>query len=288
MIRRNIPACLFLLSALCCIFIWYAVYYYEIPRDLAIHFFDVGQGDSIFIELPNHRQVLIDGGPGNAVLAKLGSVMPFWDHTIDLVILTHPHADHVDGLIEVLKRYDVGMVLESGAWYSTPDHDEWRRLLQEKNIRVAAAIAGKQILLSKESGFDIVYPFRDLVGARLNNIHDSMVVVHFFYGLTRILFMGDAERPVEYQLIGVDKPLGADILKVGHHGSKTSTTQALLDAVHPQAAIISVGRKNNYGHPYGDVVDRIKAAGITLFRTDSDGDILATSNGKTFFITKEK
>jgi len=229
MIRRNIPAFLFLFSALSCIVIWYTVYYYEAPRHLAIHFFDVGQGDSIFLELPNHRQVLIDGGPTNAVLAKLGNAMPFWDRTIDLVILTHPHADHLDGLIEVLKRYEVGMVLESGAAYATPDYDEWNKLLRTTHTRVVYAHAGQHIMLSKESGFDILYPFENAAEKRFTNIHDSMVVSRFFYGSTSVLFMGDAERPVEYQLVGVGAHLAADILKAGHHGSKTSTTQALLD-----------------------------------------------------------
>ncbi len=266
-------------SALMCAVIWYAVYTLEGGRNLAVHFFDIGQGDGIFIELPNHVQVLIDGGPNNSILSKLGSVMPFWDHTIDLVILTHPHADHVDGLIDVLKRYDVGMVIESGAAYATPDYDEWNKLLKEKNVHVIYARKGQHVQLSEKAMIDILYPFEYMTGRRFSNVHDSMVVSKLSYGSMSVLLMGDAEKPIEHQLVHSGAALHADVLKAGHHGSKTSTTQELLDGVHPKMAVISVGRKNRYGHPHQEVVDRILAAGISLFRTDTDGDVEVMSDG---------
>ncbi len=279
--KTSVNGYIFLVCVLCCIIIWYAVYKAEATRNLVMHVFDVGQGDGIFIELPNHVQVLIDGGPTNAILSKLGSVMPFWDHTIDLVVLTHPHADHVDGLIDVLKRYDVGMVIESGVLYPTPDYDEWNRLLKEKHIPMVYARRGQRVILSDTSVLDILYPTKELVGARFSNIHDSMVVSKLSYGSATALLMGDAEALIEYELIGSGIPLGADVLKIGHHGSKTSSTQAFLNAVHPRMAVISVGRKNRYGHPHQDVVDRIAAAGISLFRTDTDGDVELASDGKS-------
>lgn len=259
--------------------ILYSVYRIESQHNLIIHFFDVGQGDGIFIELPNHVQVLIDGGPTSAILSKLGDVMPFWDHTIDLLILTHPHADHVDGLIDVLKRYNVGMVIESGAAYATPDYNEWNRLLKEKNISVVYARRGQKIALSDISILDILYPTKELASVRFTNIHDSMVVSKLSYGSTTVLLMGDTEAPIEYELMGSGIPLGADVLKIGHHGSKTSSTQGFLNAVHPRIAVISVGRKNRYGHPRQEVIDRIFAAGISLFRTDTDGDVELMSDG---------
>ncbi len=277
--KRQSLAFLFCISfALMCAVIWYAVYTLESGRNLAVHFFDIGQGDGIFIELPNHVQVLIDGGPNNSILSKLGSVMPFWDHTIDLVILTHPHADHVDGLIDVLKRYDVGTVIESGVAYATPDYNEWNKLLKEKNVHVVYARKGQQVQLSEKAMINILYPFEDMIGRRLSNVHDSMVVSKLSYGSTSVLLMGDGEKQIERKLIGLSA-LHADVLKAGHHGSKTSTTQEFLDAVHPKMAVISVGRKNRYGHPHQEVVDRILAAGISLFRTDTDGDVVLMSDG---------
>ena len=273
-------------SLILCVAIWYAVYYAEAERNLVIHFFDVGQGDGIFFELPNHVQVLIDGGPGSGILAKLGSVMPFWDHTIDVVILTHPHADHLDGLIDVLKRYDVGMVIESGVSYVTSDYDEWNRLLAQKHVHVVYAHAGERVSLSERAVLDILYPFKDMIGARFANVHDSMVVAKLSYGSSMALFMGDAEKIIEYKLVSSGIEIAADVLKVGHHGSKTSTTQEFLDAVRPRMAVISVGRKNRFGHPHQEVVERIKNTGISLFRTDEQGDVTLASDGKNFFELK--
>lgn len=268
------------ICAIICVLIWYGVYYVESRRNLVIHFFDVGQGDGIFFELPKSVYVLIDGGPGNGMLSKLGSVMPFWDRTIDLVVLTHPHADHVDGLIDVVKRYDVGMVIESGSFYPTPDYNEWNKLVKQKKIPVIYAHKGQYVTLSEIATFHILSPQKEVKDMRFTNIHDSMVVSKLVYGSTTILFTGDAEKIIEYNLISSGASLAADILKVGHHGSKTSTTQGFLDAVRPRFAVISVGRKNNYGHPHTDVLDRINAAGIDLFRTDMHGGVEFMSDGE--------
>ena len=283
MSRKHISVYLCSVCIIACALILYAVYYVESRRNFVINFFDVGQGDGIFFELPNHVQVLIDGGPGSSVLSKLGSMMWFWDHTIDLVILTHPHADHVDGLIDVLKRYDVGMIIESGSFYPTPDYDEWNTLVRQKKIPVVYARKGQYVALSDMATFHILSPQKEVVGKRFTNIHDSMVVSKLVYGSTTMLFTGDAEKIVEYNLISSGISLVADILKAGHHGSKTSTTQGFLDAVRPRFAVISVGKKNYYGHPHTDVVDRIQASGIDLFRTDIHGDVEFMSDGKNIW-----
>lgn len=264
-----------------CLLIWYGVYYVESQHNLIIHFFDVGQGDGIFFELPgSHIQVLIDGGPNGSILSKLGSVMPFWDRTIDLVILTHPHADHVDGLIDVLKRYDIGMVIESGVAYATPDYAEWNAVVKQKEIPVIYARKGQYVALSDIATLTILSPQEEIVGRKFVNIHDGMVVSKLTYGSTTILFTGDAEKIIEYNLISSGAVLNADILKIGHHGSKTSSAEGFLNAVRPQFAVISVGRKNRYGHPHADVVDRIQAADIGLFRTDIHGDVEFMSDGE--------
>lgn len=231
------------------------------------------------MELPNGRQVLIDGGPGSGILAKLGSVMPFWDRTIDLVIVTHPHADHLDGLIDVLKRYTVRMVIESGAAYPSADYSQWQRLLKEKNVNVVSARAGQHVALSDMARLDILTPTQDFSQQTPANIHDAIVISRISYGSTTILFMGDAEKMSEYQMLFSGMPIASDVLKIGHHGSKTSSVQDFLAAVHPQYAVISVGRKNRYGHPHQEVIERIKKLGISLLRTDTDGDIVFESDG---------
>lgn len=270
------------LLALVAGFIWYAIFTLEAQDELRLTVFDIGQGDSIFIEAPNGNQVLIDGGPSSAVLGKLGSVMPFWDRSIDLVVLTHPHADHVAGLVEVLKRYDVGMVLESDANYSTAEYAEWHRLLKEKQIPVIIARAGQKIHLSPKTELGILTPLESFVGKSPNNVHDAMVVSKLVYGSSSALLMGDAEKQVEYRLLLSGAKLKSDILKVGHHGSKTSTTQDFVRAVSPRYAVISVGRKNRYGHPTQQTLDTLAKFNIPIFRTDQGGDVEFVSDGKRF------
>lgn len=266
--------------------VWYAALYAEAHRNLNVSFFDVGQGDTIFIESPDRTQILIDGGPGNAILAKLGRAMPFWDRSLDLVILTHAHADHVSGLVEVLKRYRVDRILESGEAYGTPEYAEWRRLAQEKNIPVTVAHAGQEIRAGALV-IAVLSPFENKSGVSLKNPHDANVSTKLIYGGTSALLMGDAEKMIEYRLVYErSESLRSDVLKVGHHGSKTSSSQEFLAAVSPKIAIIQAGRKNRYGHPTQEVLDRISAAGAAIFRTDLDGDIAFASNGIQYWIER--
>ena len=274
---------IFLLAVIAAsIFIWYAVFDLEARGNLSISFFDVGQGDSEFIQAENGNQVLIDGVPNEAILSKLGEAMPFWDRSIDLVVLTHPHADHLDGLLEVLKRYNVRTVIESGANHSIPEYAKWHQLLEEKAVEVIIAKAGQKIKISDSAYLNIFTPFEDFEDKSSKNIHDAMIASKLNYGSTSVLFMGDAEKQIEYRLIFSGADLKSDILKVGHHGSKTSTSEEFLKAVSPKFAIISAGRKNRYGHPHQDILDRLMSFGIKIFRTDQDGDIRFLSDGTAF------
>ncbi|MFY9462828.1 MAG: MBL fold metallo-hydrolase, partial [Candidatus Sungiibacteriota bacterium] len=251
--------------------------------NLVMRVFDIGQGDSIFIEMPNGNQVLIDGGPSDAVLARLGRVMPFWDRSIDLVILTHPHADHITGLIQVLKRYDVGMVLTSGVNYSTPEWNEWRALLERKHIPVVIAKRGQRARFSKTAYLDILTPFQSFIGASPKNVHDAMIVSKLYDASATALLTGDMEKSLEYQILFFGDDIKSDVLKIGHHGSKTSTTEDFLAAVSPKIAVISVGKKNRYGHPYQQTLDTLKKFGVKIFRTDQDGDVRLMSNGRSIW-----
>ncbi len=282
--RNNLPASFLVFLAAAAAFVWYAVVYAEAGRDFAVTFFDVGQGDAIFIETENRQQILIDGGPNDRVLAKLGRLMPFWDRSLDLVILTHPHADHLDGLVEALKRYDVKMVLETGVRHSIPEYGEWREFLEKKKVNVVIAKAGQRVRFSETAHLDILAPFENFAGESPKNIHDAMIVAKLTNGALTVLLMGDAEKPIEHKLLLSDADIDSDILKVGHHGSKTSTSQEFLDAVSPSLAVISAGRKNRYGHPYQDVLARLAGAGIRVRRTDRDGDVRLLSDGLKYGI----
>lgn len=274
--------------------IWYYVFYLENQQNLLVTFFDVGQGDSEFIEIPGGNQILIDGGPTNAILAKLGRTLPFWDRSIDVLLLTHPHADHLDGLLEVLKRYDVGMVVESGVAYSTPEYQEWRDLLKKKNIPVVMARFGQKLDLGYGAELDIFHPFENFSGVSVKNVHEANVVSRLKYGKISYLLMGDAEAPVEYRLVLESKnpseqsflKLASDILKIGHHGSKTSSTEIFLKTVSPDLAVISVGRNNRYGHPNQEVVNRLADLDINVLRTDTTGDIKTETDGIKYMVLK--
>jgi len=247
---------------------------------LTARFFDVGQGDAIFVEVPNGNQILIDGGPGDRILGKLGRALPFWDRSLDLLILTHAHVDHVGGLLEVLKRYRIGAVLESGQEYSTPEYQEWHRIIREKNIPVFIAQRGQVVYMGKDIKLNVLSPFENYDGVSLKNPHEANVSTKLIFGQTSVLLMGDAEKSIEYSMVEENSNgLKSDILKVGHHGSKTSSSEDFLKAVSPQFAVIQVGRKNRYGHPTQEVLDRLAAVGARIFRTDIDGDIGFVSDG---------
>ncbi len=284
--RRHLRIILLMILGISAAVIWYAVFYFEARQNLLVTFFDIGQGDAIFIEVPGGNQILVDGGPGDRILAKLGRIMPFWDRSIDLLILTHPHADHLDGLIEVLKRYDVDMVLETGVNHSIPEYEEWHQLVKEKDVKAVIAKSRQRVRLSGSSHLAILTPFESFEGASPKDIHNSTIVSKLVYASTTVLLMGDAEKQLEYRLLFSGIDVDSDILKVGHHGSKTSTSEEFLKAVSPKTAVIQAGRNNRYGHPTGEVLDRLAALGIKTLRNDLGGDIKMRSNGLKFDILK--
>lgn len=238
-----------------------------------ITFFDVGQGNSVFIEASNNNQVLIDGGPGSQILNKLGETMLFFDRNIDVVILTHPDADHLNGLVDVLEKYEIGEIVEPCINESSAAHGEWNKLIEEKKIPRTCAKFGQKIKLAKNIELNILYPFESLAGMNLKNTNDSSLVIKMSYGENKILLTGDAEEKTEYQLINSGVGLEAQILQVGHHGSKSSTSENFLKAVNPKTAVIQVGKNNRYGHPSQEVLGRLKNISPKIFRTDVDGDI---------------
>lgn len=236
-------------------------------------FFDVGQGNSVFIEASNNNQVLIDGGPGSQILNKLGETMSFFDRTIDVVILTHPDADHLNGLVDVLKKYDTGEIVEPCIGESGAAYGEWNKLIEEKKIHRTCAEFRQKIKLAKDVELNVLYPFKPLEGTSFKNTNDSSLIIKMSYNENKILLTGDAEEKTEYQLINSGVDVSAQIFQVGHHGSKSSTSENFLKAVNPEIAIIQVGKNNRYGHPSQEVLSRLKNISAKIFRTDLDGDI---------------
>ena len=253
---------------------------------LKVYFFNVGQGDSIFIETPNGNQVLIDGGPDNAVLQKLGETMPFYDKDIDVVVLTHSDADHVTGLIEVLDRYEVENIIYSNVVRVSSLYGAWQEAVAKEESNIIDPVAGKIIDIGNGVSLSISNPSESLNGQVRDKTNDDSVVLMLKYGETEILLTGDIEAKTERRIILNGADLDSDILKVAHHGSKTSTIEEFLYEVSPQVAIIQVGAKNRYGHPTQEVLSRLENFGVKLYRTDVDGDIKIISDGKNYQVLK--
>ncbi len=261
------------------------------PDDkLHISFLDVGQGDAILLQKGN-QQVLVDGGPSpQAISLGLGNKMPFWDRTIDLVILTHPSADHVTGLVEVLQRYKVKQVLYPDLDFESDIYDEWLRVIEEKDIECTIAQAGQQIELGEEVVIKVLNPQIPLLTGTESDIDNNGVVLHISMGEVSFLLTADTMWEAEFELIARRANLTSTVLKVGHQGSDTSTSQEFLSVVNPQLAVISVGEGNPYGHPTDEVIERLeeKLGSENIYRTDRHGTIELITDGERLWVKAEE
>ncbi len=242
------------------------------PNGLNVYYLDIGQGDSILIRATGGEKMLIDGGPDDKVLSKLGEKLGPLDHKIDALVLTHPHADHLSGLVKVLERYEVGAVYSSGALHTSNDFIKWLQLIKEKKPRFEVVKAGDKIALGDLS-FNVLYPLEDLTGQSIENLNNSSVVMKLEYQAVKMLFTGDAEKEDEEKMLAAGADLSSDILKAGHHGSATSTTKEFLEAIAPKLTVISSAAGNSYGHPSPRVLNRLEDIGSKIWRTDKDGDL---------------
>lgn len=279
--------------------VWFLVLAENKTGILEADFLDIGQGDAILIKTPENQTMLIDGGPNNKVLQKLGEHLTALDKKIDIVLLTHPHADHVAGLVEVLKRYEIGLVILTGAELKTDVYSEFLKAAESKNIKILIAEAGEAIHFDNDLEFDVLSPPNDLsqsvfnkksegFGSGGNDVNDTSIVGKLIFKNFSMMFMGDATYRIENKLLAYGDNLKSDILKVGHHGSKYSSSISFLRAVSPKAVVIEVGAKNRYGHPSEAALSRLKMVSANIFRTDQGGDIKIVSDGFTTNIFKEK
>lgn len=260
---------------------------FSIDSNLKVNFLDIGQGDAIFINMPYGQNVLIDGGPDDKIISELNKVMFWWDKNIDLMILTHPHSDHVAGLIEVLKRYNVRKILYTGVVHSSPDYLAWLEMVKKKKIPVVIIDRSQVINFGEKCYFEILYPTESLLGKEVDNLNSSSIIIKLIYKDISFLFTGDAEIEVENELVEfasnfeIDKKidLHADVFKAGHHGSDTSNSKSFLDLVKPEIVIIQSGKNNDFGHPSLRVIKRLERIGAKILRNDKLGTIRIFSDG---------
>jgi competence protein ComEC len=287
LVRKYISYVILLVLIFVTLGIWGAVIAATPPGHLTVAVMDVGQGDSIYIESPTGVQIVIDGGPDNSVLTDLPQLMPLSDRSLDAVIETHPDADHIAGFIDLLKRYSVGVFIEPGIPKDTLTAQTLEGEVDAKHIARFVARRGAWLDLGGGAHAKILFPDFDAATIPLSKDNDGGIVIELSYGSSTALFMADVSSSVEDHLVAAYRnELDVDLLKVGHHGSRTSTDNAFLEATTPSFAVISVGAHNKYGHPTEETLGRLASHNIKTLRTDQEGTIKFISDGKTFMRVK--
>ena len=250
-----------------------ALTFYALSRSdglVHVYFLNIGQGDSIFIQNANGNQILIDGGPDTSVLNELGAVMPFWDRSIDMLVMTHPDADHINGLLDVLEKYEVKRVIETGVDCKTAQCVMWNNLVDKEKAKREFVWLGHIIDTGGGLVFEVLNPFTLQKGEIVTDKNNTSIVMKVVYGENELLLAGDIEEKIERKLALAGVDIDSDFLKAAHHGSKTSSSDIFLKTVTPELAFISAGLKNRYGHPAPVVLQRLESHGIMYYRTDTD------------------
>jgi competence protein ComEC len=280
-IKKYLPYISLIILIILTASIWFLVFQHK-NNYLKVVFLDVGQGDAIYIEAPNGRQMLIDGGPDATLLASLAKVMPFADRSIDIILATHPDMDHIGGFPLLLDNYKVTSIIENGTVSTTAVYESLEEKITKKKINKIIAHRGMHVILDEKKNiyFDILFPDgRDISNFDSN---DASIVGKLVYGNESFMFTGDAplytENLIEWN--EKDSTLKSDVLKLGHHGSRTSSSALWLEKVNPKIAIISAGKNNRYGHPHQELLDRLASLHIPFLSTADLGNIIFESDGK--------
>ncbi|MHB1086776.1 MAG: ComEC/Rec2 family competence protein [Minisyncoccota bacterium] len=257
--------------------IWYGALREDRRGLLTVSFLDVGQGDAIFIDAPSGRQVLVDGGPDSSALRELPRVMPWWDRSIDVVVATHPDADHIGGLVDVLARYKVSTIVRSSVHGETALASTFEKRAHQEGAQMLFAERGQVIDLGKGARLEILFPDRDVPELETNV---GCVVARLRYGETAFMLPCDTTSAVEMYLARLDgERLKSAVLKAAHHGSKTSSSPVFVGYVAPEYAVYSRGCDNSYGHPHAQTVAVFARFAIPTLDTCKEGTISFVSDG---------
>lgn len=248
---------------------------------LRMSFYDIGQGDAFFLETPDHFQMLVDGGPGSAILEKLAADMPFYDRTLDLVIATHPDSDHITGLIDVLNRYQVKTMLLPRVSKKSVLFERFLEAIRRNGASVREGAGPQTIMLDQGVSFAILNPRK---GETYKQTNEFGIAGLLRYGKLDVVLSADITSERAEAMIPF-LPSPVDILKVAHHGSKYSSSQLFLQHILPHLAVISVGKNNRYGHPTPEALARLALVGAHIWRTDKGGDLRVFSDGKRYWTT---
>lgn len=249
----------------------------DYKNDLIVHFFDVGQGDSIFIQFPNGETSLIDGGTRNSSAKLIGYLQDLNVDKIDYLIATHPHEDHIGGLPDVINNFEVGNIYMPGITANTVIFEDLLKAIKSKDLKITIGKGGDEILNIEELKYEILAP-NDNEYSETNNFS---IVTKLTFKENSFIFTGDAELESERDILKHGYNISSDVIKIGHHGGSTSTTEEFLDKVNPEYAIISCGANNTYGHPHRETIDKLKKHNINILRTDELGSITVSSDGES-------
>ncbi len=247
---------------------------------------NIGQGDALFIESPTGTQVLIDGGPDNTLMRELPYVLPWYDKHLDMIIVTNPDRDHYEGFLSVLDMYSVDSFLESGTNSTTETYSLLRQKIEDKHIPRIVAKRGQIIEIGGGAYIEVLFPDRD---ASAMSSNDGSLVARLVYGDTSVMLQGDSTSAIEHYLVSLDGgSLKSTILKAGHHGSRTSSSEEYVREVSPEWMVMSSGKQNSYGHPHKETLDTFSLLKIPALDTCAMGRIIFYSDGKKFTLKNKK
>ena len=279
-IKKYLPQILIILLLITGFGLLFIAYKNHDNKYLKVIFLDVGQGDAIYIEAPNGRQMLIDGGPDAKLLSSLSKVMPFADRTIDMLVATHPDMDHIGGFPLLIDNYKITSIIENGATSDSKIYTSLENKISKNKIKKIIAHRGMHVVLDEKKNIylDILYPDRDI--SKLDS-NDGSIVGKLVYGNNSFMLTGDASLYVEnlIEWNENDATLKSNVLKLGHHGARTSSTVLWLEKINPKVAIVSAGKNNKYGHPHKELLDRLSNLHIPFLSTAEKGNIIFQSDG---------
>ncbi len=245
---------------------------------LIVHFLDVGQGDSIFIELPNGRTMLVDAGENYHGQGIIDYVQTIGYHKLDYVVATHPHEDHIGSMPYIVRNFEMGSIYMPDVTANTATFESLLKAIKAKGLRVKNGRTGVHIIKDGELTADIIAPDKP----DESNLNNSSIVLLLTFGNVSYLLTGDAETK---ELNAIRADMHATVLKAGHHGSKTSTTQTLLKKISPSVTVISCGKNNDYGHPHAEVLKMLKSVNSSVYRTDRDQTVIVATDGSSLTVS---